>query len=37
VASYPNDAVDVKGLLAQADKALFRVKQSGKDDVGTAA
>ena len=37
LASYPDDAGDVKGLLARADQALFRVKQSGKGSIGTAS
>jgi len=34
VATYPDDAVDSKGLLALADEAMFRVKTTGKDAVG---
>lgn len=37
LASYPEDAEDIKGLLARADKALFRVKQTGKNSIGTAS
>jgi diguanylate cyclase (GGDEF)-like protein/PAS domain S-box-containing protein len=36
LASYPEDAKDVIGLLGRADKALFRVKQTGKGLIGTA-
>ena len=34
VASFPDDADDVKELLALADRAMFRVKNTGKDRVG---
>ncbi|MEE4264105.1 MAG: sensor domain-containing diguanylate cyclase [Desulfobacteraceae bacterium] len=34
VATYPDDADDIKALLAMADQAMFRVKHSGKDRVG---
>ena len=37
LASYPDDAADSKSLLARADKALFRVKQTGKGSIGTAS
>ncbi|MFP4390733.1 MAG: diguanylate cyclase, partial [Desulfococcaceae bacterium] len=33
VASFPEDANDVRGLLALADKAMFDVKAGGKDAV----
>jgi diguanylate cyclase (GGDEF)-like protein len=33
IAAYPEDAGNVKGLLALADKAMFRVKERGKDAV----
>jgi predicted signal transduction protein with EAL and GGDEF domain len=36
LASYPEDAQDIIGLLGLADKALFRVKQTGKGFIGTA-
>ena len=36
LASYPEDAKDVIGLLGRADKALFRVKQTGKGSIGIA-
>jgi diguanylate cyclase (GGDEF)-like protein/PAS domain S-box-containing protein len=36
LASYPDDAADSKSLLARADKALFRVKQTGKGCIGAA-
>jgi len=35
-ATYPDDAVDVKGLLALADHAMFDAKGSGKDAVRSA-
>lgn len=34
LASYPEDAQDVISLLGRADKALFRVKQTGKGSIG---
>jgi diguanylate cyclase (GGDEF)-like protein len=34
VATFPDHAVDIKALLALADQAMFRVKNSGKDRVG---
>ena len=37
VAAYPDDAVDSVGLLALADEAMFHVKSSGKDAVGTSS
>lgn len=37
VAAYPDDAVDTVGLLALADEAMFHVKSSGKDAVGTSS
>jgi diguanylate cyclase (GGDEF)-like protein/PAS domain S-box-containing protein len=36
LATFPEDASDRTGLLALADKAMFRVKQTGKGMVGTA-
>jgi diguanylate cyclase (GGDEF)-like protein/PAS domain S-box-containing protein len=36
LATYPQDAEDVKGLLALADQALFRVKQTAKGSIGAA-
>jgi diguanylate cyclase (GGDEF)-like protein len=36
VATYPEDASDIKAILAKADKAMFRVKSEGKDAVGDA-
>jgi diguanylate cyclase (GGDEF)-like protein/PAS domain S-box-containing protein len=36
LASYPQDAKNVIGLLGRADKALFRAKQTGKGSIGTA-
>jgi len=37
VASYPEDATDMEGLLALADKTLFYVKSRGKNSVAGAA
>jgi diguanylate cyclase (GGDEF)-like protein/PAS domain S-box-containing protein len=37
IATYPRDAADVRGLLAKADRALFRVKQTAKGRIGTAS
>ncbi len=37
LASYPEDAQDIIGLLGRADKALFRVKQTDKGSIGTAS
>lgn len=34
VATLPDDAEDLSGLLALADQAMFRIKQGGKDSVG---
>jgi diguanylate cyclase (GGDEF)-like protein len=34
VATFPDNARDIKELLALADQAMFRVKNSGKDRVG---
>lgn len=34
VASFPDHAQDLNGLLAAADQALFAVKQNGKNSVG---
>ncbi|MEW6665925.1 MAG: sensor domain-containing diguanylate cyclase [Thermodesulfobacteriota bacterium] len=36
IATYPDDAVDVKGLLALADHAMFDVKAKGKNAVKSA-
>ena len=33
VASYPDDARDLQGLLALADQALFAAKGSGRDGI----
>ncbi|NNG00847.1 MAG: sensor domain-containing diguanylate cyclase [Desulfobacteraceae bacterium] len=35
VATFPDDATDRSALLGLADKAMFRIKESGKDGVGT--
>jgi diguanylate cyclase (GGDEF)-like protein/PAS domain S-box-containing protein len=37
LATFPQDAADRTGLLALADKAMFRVKQTGKGAVGIAS
>jgi diguanylate cyclase (GGDEF)-like protein len=37
VATFPEDAHDVEGLLAAADRALFAVKDAGRNAVGHAA
>ncbi len=37
LATYPEDATDVRGMLALADKAMFYVKGEGKDAVKTVA
>ncbi len=37
IATYPDDAKDRTGLLALADRAMFRIKTRGKDAVGTAS
>lgn len=34
VAAFPQDAVDLRGLLALADQAMFNVKRQGKGSVG---
>ena len=34
LATYPEDASDIKAMLAKADKAMFRVKTSGKNAIG---
>jgi diguanylate cyclase (GGDEF)-like protein/PAS domain S-box-containing protein len=36
VAAYPDDARDLKGLLALADQALFAVKRSGRNGIAVA-
>jgi diguanylate cyclase (GGDEF)-like protein len=36
VATYPDDAADLKGLLALADQALFAVKRSGRNGIAVA-
>jgi diguanylate cyclase (GGDEF)-like protein/PAS domain S-box-containing protein len=36
LATFPEDARDRAGILALADQAMFRVKQTGKDSVGTS-
>ncbi len=37
VASFPDDATDVEGLLTAADRALFAIKEAGRNAVGRAA
>jgi diguanylate cyclase (GGDEF)-like protein/PAS domain S-box-containing protein len=37
LATYPQDAADIRSLLARADQALFRVKQTAKGGIGTAS
>jgi diguanylate cyclase (GGDEF)-like protein len=34
VATYPDDAEDIKSILAKADQAMFRIKNEGKNAVG---
>lgn len=34
VATYPDDALNMSGLLALADQAMFSIKDKGKDAVG---
>lgn len=34
VATYPDDAADIKSILAKADQAMFRIKTGGKNAVG---
>jgi diguanylate cyclase (GGDEF)-like protein len=36
IATFPVDAGNVTGLLALADRAMFRVKEEGKDAVRSA-
>jgi diguanylate cyclase (GGDEF)-like protein len=36
VATYPDDAADIKSILAKADQAMFRIKTEGKNSVGGA-
>ena len=36
LATFPDDSDTRTGLLALADKAMFRIKQSGKDSIGVA-
>ncbi len=37
IACYPNDGQDIEALLRAADKAMYQVKQSGKNAVAFAA
>jgi diguanylate cyclase (GGDEF)-like protein len=34
VATYPDNAQDIKSILAKADQAMFRIKTQGKNAVG---
>ena len=34
IATYPQHATDLKGLIAAADQALFAIKDAGKNGVG---
>jgi diguanylate cyclase (GGDEF)-like protein len=34
VATYPDDAADIKSILAKADQAMFQIKTEGKNAVG---
>ncbi len=34
ISTFPDDAGDEKNLLSMADKALFKVKETGKGDIG---
>ncbi len=36
VSTYPEDAPDIKAMLATADKAMFQIKIKGKNAVGDA-
>ena len=36
LATFPDDAPDVAGILALADQAMFHVKESGKDAIKPA-
>lgn len=36
IATFPDDSDTRTGLLALADKAMFKIKQSGKDAIGRA-
>jgi diguanylate cyclase (GGDEF)-like protein len=37
VATYPDDASDIKAMLAKADQAMFQIKTKGKNAVGDFA
>jgi len=37
VASFPEDSNSREGLLSLADRAMFRIKESGKDSVGLSS
>ena len=34
IAAFPDDSDTRAGLLALADKAMFHIKQTGKDSIG---
>jgi predicted signal transduction protein with EAL and GGDEF domain len=34
VATFPDETDTREGLLAQADRAMFRIKQTGKGAIG---
>jgi GGDEF domain-containing protein len=34
LATFPEDTDNRTGLLALADQAMFRIKQTGKDSIG---
>ena len=34
IATFPQDALDLNGLIAAADHALFAIKETGKDAIG---
>ena len=36
IATYPEDGVEVKTLLAAADKTLFKIKETNRGAIGTA-
>jgi diguanylate cyclase (GGDEF)-like protein len=36
VATFPEDATDMRGMLTLADKAMFLVKEEGKNAVRSA-
>ncbi|MCP4337556.1 MAG: GGDEF domain-containing protein, partial [Desulfobulbaceae bacterium] len=34
IATFPQHATDMQGLIAAADQALFAIKETGKDAIG---